>query len=115
MDAPMKANNGLMTLAQRDMLTEPVSPFKPLSQCLDAPKKSGQKRARLDSTEELPSSPFKLRKQCPDAPRISRHISFIENYEEDPEDWTEDSYILENPEERPITWAPYMRKFNKHH
>ena len=115
MDAPVKPNNGRMNLIQRELFPEQGSPFEPPKKCPGAPMKYRYKQARLATTDELASSPFKPNTQCPDAPRIPRHLSFVENYEEDQEDWMEDSYITENPEERPITWAPYIRKFNRRH
>jgi len=103
MAVPKKANGGYLNLAQREELVEPGSPSKLLPVCPPAPqKKQGLKRACDEADNE--------------APLIKRHLSFVENYEEDPDEWMEDSFI---PEIRPNSWAPYHVKHksrrNYHH
>ena len=120
MAVPKKANGGYLNLAQREELVEPGSPSKLLPVCPPAPqKKQGLKRACDEADNEVGEellSPYKPPKQIPQAPLIKRHLSFVENYEEDPDEWMEDSFI---PEIRPNSWAPYHVKHksrrNYHH
>ena len=58
---------------------------------------------------EEPSSPSKFR-VAPDAPKKDVPTkSFVSSYVEDPDEWLMDSYIEQNPEHRPITWAPHKK------
>ena len=107
--APVKPNNGKMNLAQRQVIEEPSSPSK-FRVAPDAPKKEfATKRAR-DETGPEPVSPFKRQRNCPDAPKKDVPTkSFVSSYVEDPDEWLMDSYIEQNPEPRPITWAPHKK------